>query len=426
MKTRGMSLRTKVTLTLTLTTIISVLFVGFTAKWLVLEKFNDQSMQWAFDNFSHDVIGFVSKHGSWEQGVDDEGFRNYVIHNRRPKRPHKMLAGPPPGEAQPIPPPPFRFVLTDLQGIVVHGSNKYPVGQSLNGHLRRDEIPILIDNKAVLIAVPLGQPNLSKLDLTYLNAVDKALTYAVIIAGAIAIILGIIFGNRLSSSLYRLSESVSSMRPGEIRKDIVIKSKDEVEVLANTFNKMSHYLADAYEELEQAHDKVTEQATLLLELSIKDELTGLYNRRYFRERADHFYNQANRYQQPLSIMLGDIDFFKRINDTYGHAIGDDVLRTISSLLQTNLRETDLLARYGGEEFVIIFPETDLYSASELCERIRQTIEGHSWEEIAADLKVTMSMGINADTQLSDFEQMLINADEKLYQAKGNGRNQIVI
>jgi two-component system cell cycle response regulator len=178
--------------------------------------------------------------------------------------------------------------------------------------------------------------------------------------------------------------------------------------------------------LEQAHDKVTEQATLLLELSIKDELTGLYNRRYFRERADHFYKQANRYQQPLSIMLGDIDFFKRINDTYGHAIGDDVLRTISSLLQTNLRETDLLARYGGEEFVIIFPETDLYSASELCERIRQTIEGHSWEEIAADLKVTMSMGINADTQLSDFEQMLINADEKLYQAKGNGRNQIVI
>ena len=179
-----------------------------------------------------------------------------------------------------------------------------------------------------------------------------------------------------------------------------------------------------YQQLEELHEKVHEQAKLLQELSIRDALTGLYNRRHFDEQAAVSFAQAERYSHPLAIMIGDIDFFKRINDGFSHAIGDEVLRHIGRLLKENTRESDIVARYGGEEFVIALPETTLLQAIALCEKLRILIEMHPWHEIENDLRVTMSMGLNSDTTVGSFDKMVAAADAKLYQAKTSGRNRV--
>jgi diguanylate cyclase (GGDEF)-like protein len=123
-------------------------------------------------------------------------------------------------------------------------------------------------------------------------------------------------------------------------------------------------------------------------------------------------------------MIGDIDHFKQINDRFSHATGDEVLRKVAGIFQSNTRKNDLVARYGGEEFVIAFPETPLEQAVNLCERLREFISNHTWHEINPDLRVTMSMGLNSDLNLDNFEQMLAVADDKLYEAKNAGRNRV--
>lgn len=179
-----------------------------------------------------------------------------------------------------------------------------------------------------------------------------------------------------------------------------------------------------HQELQKLHHKVREQSALLQELSIRDGLTALHNRRYFDEQGTLALAQAKRYNHPLTIMIGDIDFFKRINDGFSHATGDEVLRQIARLLATNTRDSDIVARYGGEEFVVTLTEAALPQAIQLCEKLRQLIEAHSWRDIHPDLRVTMSMGLSADTQISSFEKMVEAADEKLYTAKESGRNRV--
>jgi len=179
-----------------------------------------------------------------------------------------------------------------------------------------------------------------------------------------------------------------------------------------------------YHELEEMSEKIRRQAEMLQELSIRDALTGLYNRRHFDEQAHTSFAHANRYGQPLTIMIGDIDFFKRINDSFSHASGDEVLRQVARLLLENTRESDIAARYGGEEFVIALPGTSLEQAVASCEKLRVLIECHPWHELHADLRVTMSMGLNADTSLGSFDKMMAAADAQLYQAKTGGRNRV--
>jgi diguanylate cyclase (GGDEF)-like protein len=179
-----------------------------------------------------------------------------------------------------------------------------------------------------------------------------------------------------------------------------------------------------YEELQALHDKVHEQAVQLKELSIRDGLTALYNRRHFDEQGASALAQAERYDQPLSVMIGDIDFFKRINDGFSHAVGDEVLRQVAKILQSNTRDSDIVARYGGEEFVMALPQTTLPYAVALSEKLRILIEAHSWHDIHPDLRVTMSMGLCGDSKISSFEKMVAAADEKLYQAKESGRNRV--
>jgi len=170
-----------------------------------------------------------------------------------------------------------------------------------------------------------------------------------------------------------------------------------------------------------------ENARLALEsLANKDGLTGLTNRRHFMLTADAELQRSQRYRRPVSVGMADIDFFKKLNDTYGHAAGDAVLRAFAGLMQENLRQSDLICRYGGEEFAFVFPESPVHEASRLAERFRASCAEHDIRLADGRLvRVTLSMGI-ADASSLPLEEALKLADEALYQAKHEGRNRVVV
>jgi diguanylate cyclase (GGDEF)-like protein len=161
----------------------------------------------------------------------------------------------------------------------------------------------------------------------------------------------------------------------------------------------------------------------LEETSNLDGLTKLYNRRYLESALTREFSLAQRHGHPLSVILADIDHFKRINDTYGHLVGDDVLREVSRLLKHAVRDSDVMGRYGGEEFLILLPETKLEGARELGERLRRLIE-HTPMQFGKDAPVvTISLGISTLTPRTATHQELVSeADKALYFSKAAGRN----
>ncbi|GBE35738.1 response regulator PleD [bacterium BMS3Bbin06] len=166
----------------------------------------------------------------------------------------------------------------------------------------------------------------------------------------------------------------------------------------------------------------------LARLAVTDGLTGLYNHRIFQERLAAEIRRAGRYKRKLFLVMLDIDYFKRFNDTYGHQAGDEVLRRIASTIKDNIRAVDFAARYGGEEFVIILPETDCDRAYKVAERIRQALENSPFQITdSSRVNITISMGISCfphDT--TDKEDLIKKADTALYFAKQNGRNRAVL
>jgi len=159
------------------------------------------------------------------------------------------------------------------------------------------------------------------------------------------------------------------------------------------------------------------------QLAITDSLTGLFNRRHFFELAKREFDSARRYQRPLSALMLDADHFKRVNDTYGHATGDEVLRVIAGRCQDNLRQTDVLGRYGGDELAFLLPETDLVNAQMVAEKLRQQIAQSAIDTGRAAVTITASLGIGLlDEGCADLDALLQRADQALYAAKGAGRN----
>lgn len=164
----------------------------------------------------------------------------------------------------------------------------------------------------------------------------------------------------------------------------------------------------------------------LLRQARHDELTGLSNRRHFFEQAAALFEQARREGQPATLALMDIDFFKQVNDTYGHAAGDEVLRHVARLLRATLRETDIYARVGGEEFAILLPQTALEPGLAVLERLRRALEAHPVPvDPAHTLRVTTSIGAcPLDARATAIDPWLHLADTALYQAKQQGRNRV--
>ncbi len=165
------------------------------------------------------------------------------------------------------------------------------------------------------------------------------------------------------------------------------------------------------------------------EMATVDELTGMYNFRYFREKLQSEVQRAIRYDLELTILIIDIDFFKKVNDTYGHQAGNMLLQQLSGLLRRCVRDVDILSRYGGEEFVIILPQTELEAAEVVAERIRSEVENAVFEcgPEAMELKITVSIGLGCFSKeiIKTPEALIEEADTNLYTAKRTGRNKIV-
>lgn len=171
---------------------------------------------------------------------------------------------------------------------------------------------------------------------------------------------------------------------------------------------------------------IRESFKKLEKLAIKDGLTGLFNHRHFREVLKNEYKKAKRHSQPLSCIMIDLDYFKAVNDNYGHQYGDFVLAQSAQILKRLVRDTDFVARYGGEEFFIVLPNTDLQGAFILAERIRKVFVNNKFTKDKISETVTVSSGISAtsDDNVVCDDDLIANADKALYRAKWRGRNNV--
>lgn len=477
-----LSIQSKFTLSLLAASLIAVLMVGLAARWLLLRDFNQLVQEDAFGRFRISITKYVKEYGSLEQALEREDFGSFQRRNepalrretsapeawtnfRRPddpegdfgpggpaeggfeepapgagqEAPPPFSAGGPggPGEPSPDAPrgpgeaggndsrrPPYRFMLLDPEGRLRAGEATFPTGSVAPLIVRKRAQPVVVGGKVVALAVPDAHPNLNRRDLAYLEAVNQAPLYALGATFFIAILLGALVGRRLGRDLGTLTRAVKAVGEGSLGQEVCIRSQDEVGVLAGAFNRMSTELARAREELEHSAAQIQEQAARLQELSIRDALTGLYNRRHFDEHATSLYAQARRYHQPLTFVVADLDYFKRINDRLSHAVGDEVLRRVAGIFRATMRESDVVARYGGEEFVFALTNTPAPQAAQACEKLRRTIEAYPWHEIHPDLRVTLSLGLCDWLALGGPEPMIGAADAQLYRAKEEGRNRV--
>ncbi|MCK5554201.1 MAG: diguanylate cyclase [Deltaproteobacteria bacterium] len=228
---------------------------------------------------------------------------------------------------------------------------------------------------------------------------------------------------RIEAKIRRLEEEV-------LEKDKQIEKWrrrwDEKNGELESYNRELVALKELYKERARELRAVMEK---LEEVSITDDLTQIFNHRYLISRLHYEFERAKRYRLSISLMMLDIDHFKVYNDNNGHLAGDDALRKIAKLIHSAIRETDIVGRYGGEEFAIILLHADMIQMTDVAERVRRTIEETPFpnENLQPMGKITVSIGGSC---LSDgmmtVEDLIRSADEALYRAKRNGRNQIVI
>jgi diguanylate cyclase (GGDEF)-like protein len=182
----------------------------------------------------------------------------------------------------------------------------------------------------------------------------------------------------------------------------------------------------------KTEESLRKSEELYRQLAITDPLTGIYNRRHFFQLAISELQRSQRYSRPLAVIMMDVDYFKRINDCYGHAVGDQVLQELATLIRRDLRVIDIFARYGGEEFIVLLPETDLRSVSATAERLRGKIAGAPLSIEQCQIKITISLGATSFSptkglhsgKLETIDALIDLADKALYEAKEAGRNRV--
>ncbi len=189
--------------------------------------------------------------------------------------------------------------------------------------------------------------------------------------------------------------------------------------IRNADNKITHLVVSVRDVTEETAYKQE-----LIKLAQRDPLTGSYNRRYLKGFLEEELYRCVRYHRPMSLIMLDIDYFKQINDQYGHPFGDKVLKIIASTIQASIRKSERFARYGGEEFCIVMPETAIEGALVFSEKIRVLIEEITLYSDKTLVKITASFGVAAFTEkVKDIETLIKKADDALYKAKRGGRNQ---
>ncbi|MCS7279173.1 MAG: GGDEF domain-containing protein [Thermodesulfobacteriaceae bacterium] len=253
----------------------------------------------------------------------------------------------------------------------------------------------------------------------------------------------------LNSDLRNLLIGVSKENLGQTSLDLIeliLKGKDKMEIVLKgvrvkledkyllilepyrltyselilKLSKLNEQLVNITRELAKKNVQLSEALKTIKKINNTDPLTGILNRRAFLKILKREISLAKRHNLPLSLVMIDIDYFKKINDTYGHETGDYVLKSITKVIKKSIRQEDLFARLGGEEFVLLLPHTNMEAAYKMSERLRQTIEKRQFKRIRE--KITASFGITEFSPLDNFKLFLKRADEALYEAKKRGRN----
>ena len=219
--------------------------------------------------------------------------------------------------------------------------------------------------------------------------------------------------------------------PGDLKpySQMLQEANEELGKLNLSYEQLVMELKEAKEKAERLASELSDANSRLKELVSRDGLTGLHNHRYFQEILEKELARAQRYNTPVSLIMFDIDFFKKVNDNYGHPAGDLVLMNLARVVEGAVRPSDIVARYGGEEFAVILPETDRSGMKVFAERLRRCIEGISTIANNKHINVTISAGgVSFSPKQPQFsKQDLIDAaDRGLYQSKRNGRNQVTI
>ncbi len=212
----------------------------------------------------------------------------------------------------------------------------------------------------------------------------------------------------------KLTNSILSFQHGE--KNIVepVCNDDEIGLMTKLFFIMKRKQDEDYETIKK--------------LALTDPLTQIANRRSFFDISEQILKLSRRLHSPLALMIMDIDFFKKINDNYGHDNGDEILIHLVHVVETHLRESDIFARYGGEEFIVLLPKTDLAGGKKIAEVLRSQIEQTPYINLEQSLSisVTVSIGLACFTKDNAIQKVLKQADNALYQAKEKGRNRVEI
>jgi len=226
------------------------------------------------------------------------------------------------------------------------------------------------------------------------------------------IVIPIIFNDEVIGTLFLKTSKISRTF-----------TKKEINLCIAFANASANIIYNAY-----IHEKVKKERDRLEKLAITDYLTGLYNVRYFYVRLKEEFSRTKRYNIPLCCIMIDVDHFKKINDSYGHRIGDIVLRELSQLIKRNIRKSDVLARYGGEEFILLLPNTSLDGAIVKAENIRKLIKEHSFKTLRKKELITVSAGIacSSNKKVKSEDDLITLSDTALFQAKNKGRDNVAI
>ena len=357
--------------------------------------------------------------------------------------------------------------LGDSETAIIYYNNKgkfYPlITNNRENHLSGLNIQVLFNvrqNKIQTVSNNLGEkifvlsrffPNLDwglifsinkKEALDTLEKNTKFLIIALFIAFFLVLIVALLLAKSITRPVINMAYIANSIAKGDLSKRIRYLSNDELGVLAKAFNNMADNLISANETLEQkikektkdlsaANENLRNLSEKLKKLSLKDSLTNLANRRAFDLKYNSEWKRALRDQTPLSLVFGDVDYFKKYNDTLGHPNGDECLKKVGKLLsQAAKRENDFVARYGGEEFIIILPNTSQEQAYNITSSLQKMLSDFGIPHPNSDIsdKVTISFGIiSCIPQKNDSpEELFQQVDQALYQAKSQGRNRIVI
>ena len=229
------------------------------------------------------------------------------------------------------------------------------------------------------------------------------------------------------TSLKEVKIAFEKNHSGHFQKIELSNQSEEFNIIAIAFNAMNEKLSATTVSLESMKKIVEERTHNLEQLSNTDPLTKIANRRALFERGNTEFSRVERTQSQLALIMIDCDFFKSVNDQYGHLFGDEVLKNLCNVCTKEIRNVDFFARYGGEEFIILLPDSDLNGAIETAKRIQCSLAKSATEYEGKSIFVTVSIGISTlNNKHNNFEQLINDADMAMYKAKTNGRNRIEV